>query len=445
MMIIGINARPTGAHLGGWRHPDGWKPAILNVDNIVRTAQIAERGKCDLVFLADSNGVRHIDKPSLFAACAPSDRPASFEPVTLLSAIAMKTSHVGLVATATTTYEEPYSLARKFASLDHISGGRAAWNLVTTSNSEDALNFGQPEHMDRASRYERAGEFVDVVRGLWDSWAEDAFVEDKTTGQFLRPDRMHVLNHKGRHFTVRGPLNSTRSRQGYPVLFSAGQSEAGKELIAAKADCMFSVSGSKEDAQRLYADVKGRMAKYGRAPDELKILPGFSVYVGATDEEAEAHYQELQALIPEALGVDYLSNALQMDLSGYPIDGPVPDVSGEQVGGTSGRYVMAETIRRNNYTIREAYQHALGAWAGGDFKGSPGTIADQMIDWYESKACDGFIIGGSVMPIGLERFVDLVIPELQRRGKFRKEYGSTTLRGNLGLAVPESAFFPQAV
>jgi N-acetyl-S-(2-succino)cysteine monooxygenase len=441
MLVIGINSRPTGAHLAGWRHPDSWKPVVMNLANIVKVAEIAERGKCDFVFLADANGVPHMSDPVLFEACGPSARPAAYEPLTVLSAIAMKTSHVGLVGTATTTYEEPYLLARKFLSLDHLSGGRAAWNLVTTSDPEDALNFNRDEHVGRTERYERAGEFAQVVRGLWDSWAEDAFPEDRTTGQFLRSERVHVLNHQGKHFSVRGPLNLARSPQGQPVLFSAGQSEPGKELIASNAECMFSVPGTKEEAQATYADIKGRMAKYGRSPDSLKILPAFSAYVAETDEEAEAHYQELQSLIPEKLGVQFLSKALEMDVSGYPVDGPVPELTGEIVGGTSGRYLVANMIKRENLTIREAYKRVLGAPGGGVFKGGYLRVADMIEDWYRSKACDGFIVGGSVMPIGIERFVDMVIPELQRRGIFRKEYESNTLRGNLGLPIPRNAFF----
>ncbi len=256
-MVIGVNARTLGAHLGGWRHPDSWSPAVMNLKNSIMCAQIAERGKLDLIFLADGVGVRQLDKPKLFAACSPSDRPAVFEPITMLSAIAMKTEHVGLVATATTTYEEPYTLARKFASLDHISEGRAGWNLVTTSNAEDSMNFGKEQHMGRDERYERAREFVDVVRGLWDSWEEDAFPQDKSTGQFLDPDKVHLLNHRGKHFNVRGPLNVARPPQGHPVIFQAGQSEGGLELAAATADCVFGGGGNKEQSIELYANLKG--------------------------------------------------------------------------------------------------------------------------------------------------------------------------------------------
>lgn len=433
-MVIGVNARTLGAHLGGWRHPDSWAPAVMNLKNSILCAQIAERGKLDLIFLADGVGVRQLDKPKLFAACSPSDRPAVFEPVTMLSAIAMKTEHVGLVATATTTYEEPYTLARKFASLDHISNGRAGWNLVTTSNAEDSMNFGKEQHMSRDERYERAREFVDVVRGLWDSWDEDAFPQDKSTGQFLDPGKVHLLNHRGKHFSVRGPLNVARPPQGHPVIFQAGQSEGGLELAAATADCVFGGGGNKEQSIELYANLKGRMAKYGRSPDQLKILPGMGLYIGRTEDEAEQLYQELQALIPPWLGIEYLSKQLEMDLSGYSVDDLVPDLPPQGLGGTGSRFHLHSMARKEGLTIKQLYERVIGGSGGPALKGTPKQIADIMEDWVKSKACDGFIVGGAVMPRGLNDFVDLVVPELQRRGLFRKEYEGTTLRDNLGLA-----------
>jgi alkanesulfonate monooxygenase len=441
MVIIGVNARTLGAHLGGWRHPDSWHPTMMNLKNTILCAQIAERGKLDLIFLADGNGVRQMDKPALFTACSPSDRPAVFEPVTMLSAIAMVTEHIGLVATATTSYEEPYTLARKFASLDHISNGRAGWNLVTTSNAEDALNFGKSEHMPRDIRYERAREFVDVVRGLWDSWEPDAFPQDQAAGKYLDPSKVHLTNHQGKYFSVRGPLNVARAPQGHPLIFQAGQSEGGKELAAATADCIFGGGGSKEESIALYADIKGRMDKYGRRPETLKILPGAGVYVGRTEGEAEELFQELQALIPEALGLEYLSKNLDTDLSGYPLDGPLPELAPEKVGGVSSRYNVAKMAAREGLSIRQTYQRVLGAAGGTMLKGTPKQIADEIEDWHASKACDGFIIGGAIMPRCLEDFVDLVVPELQRRGLFRREYEGKTLRENLGLpAAPPPAY-----
>jgi alkanesulfonate monooxygenase len=355
----------------------------------------------------------------------------------------MLTKHVGLVATATTTYEEPFLVARKFASLDHISNGRAGWNLVTTSNAEDSLNFNRSAHVPRDERYERATEFAEVVRGLWDSWADDAFPEDKSTGQFLEPDRVHVLNHKGRHFTVRGPLNITRPPQGHPVIFSAGQSEAGKELAACTADCLFATGTSKEQSREIYADIKGRLPKYGRAQGDLKILPGVVIYVGETAQEAEDYYQELQALIPPELGVEYLSKTLEMDLSGYPLDGPVPELKGgASVGGIATRHLMHEFAKKNNFTIRQAYEHVVGTMGGLIIKGSVTDVCDKMEDWFRSKVCDGFVISGPVMPGGMQKILDLVVPELQRRGVFRKDHeAGKTLRETLGLRAPPNRFF----
>ena len=441
MMILGANARAVGAHLAGWRHPDACSSTVMNLKNAINIARIAERGKLQFIFLADGNGVRSMDKPALFEAGGPTDRPAVFEPVTLLAAISMVTEKIGLAATATTTYEEPFMVARKFASLDHLSGGRAAWNLVTTSNAEDALNFGRSEHMARELRYPRAREFAQVVKGLWDSWADDAFPQDKAAGKFLDPSKVHVLDHKGEYFSVHGPLNMARPPQGHPVIFSAGQSDPGRELIASEADCMFATGGTKEASQAIYADVKARMAKYGRSPDSLKILNNVAIYVARSAEEAEAQYQELQALIPPALGVDYLSKVLEMDLTGYPLDGPVPEITGQNVGGTSARLKVANMARLENLTIQQTYRRVLLGSSGNVFKGDPEQVAEQMQDWYEGKACDGFIVSGPVMPRDLTAFVDLVVPELQDRGVFQREYEGKILRKNLGLSKPNNPFF----
>ena len=267
----------------------------MNLEYVIETAKIAERGKLDMLFISDGNGVAQMDTPELFEANCLTSKPAVFEPVTLLSALAMHTKRIGLLATATTTYEEPYTLARKFASLDHLSKGRACWNIVTTSNELDSHNFGKDEHLARYDRYERAREFVQVCKGLWDSWAEDAFLQDKATGRYLDISKVRLLNHKGKHFSVRGPLNVARCPQGYPILFSAGQSDPGRELAASMADCMFAATPTKQQAIKLLNDVKDRMAKYGRAPHELRVLPGAVVYVGRTAAEADEKFEELQS------------------------------------------------------------------------------------------------------------------------------------------------------
>ena len=440
-MILGANIRAVGAHLAGWRHKDAARPAAMNLRNAMDYARIAERGAMHFVFLADGNGVRQMDKPALFAAMGPTDRPTVFEPVTLLSALSTVTTRIGLVATATTTYEAPFALARKFASLDHLSGGRAAWNLVTTSNADDALNFGHTEHMARDDRYARAREFAEVVKGLWDSWADGAFIEDAEAGRFLDPSRVHVLNHAGPYLTVRGPLNMARPPQGHPVLFSAGQSGPGRALTAEMSDCMFATGGSMEAARATYADVKGRMAAFGREPDQLKILHDVTIYAAETAAAAEEHFQELQSLIPAPLGVDLLSKMLETDLSAYPLDEPVPEPAAQSVGGTSMRLEVYETARRERLTIRQAYQRVVTGSGGCSFRGSAADVADQMEAWFSARACDGFVISGPVMPRGLEAVVDLVIPELRRRGLFQSDYRGETFRTNLGLARPPNRFF----
>jgi len=441
MMNIGVNVGALGGHLAGWRHRDSWHPTLMRLDNVILAATLAERGKLDMIFLADGNGVRQMDKPDLFAANSPSNRPAVFEPVTLFAAVSQHTSHVGFVATATTTYEEPFTLARKFASLDHISGGRCGWNLVTTSYPEDARNFSKEEHLPREQRYERAREFADVVRGLWDSWAEDAFPQDQASGRYLEPSLVHAQNHKGKYFSVRGPLNCPRTPQGRPVIFSAGQSTHGIETSAYCADAVFASVPTKADGMAYFADVKGRMAKYGRSPDELKIMPGLSICVAATATEADELFDELQDLIPIELGVAYLSKLLDTNLSAYPLDGPLPEIEGADVGTTAAGRQMADQAKRDGTTIRQMSRKILASTTGTMFKGSPRQVADEMEDWYRSQACDGFMISNPVMPRGLQAVVDLLIPELQRRGLFRTEYPGRTLRETMGLKTPVNPYF----
>ena len=439
-MVLGFTAGALGGHLGGWRHRDSFPTTTMQLNCMVEMAQIAERGKLDMMFLADGNGVRQMDKPALFAANSPSDRPAVFEPVTLFAALAQHTRHIGLVATTTTTYEEPFSIARKFASLDHLSGGRAGWNLVTTQYVEDAKNFGRDEHMGRIDRYDRARESLDVVRALWDSWATDAFVQDKSTGQYLDPARVRLTNHRGRHFAVKGPLNVARTPQGQPVVFMAGQSEAGKELAAYGGEGLFGTASSKAQAQEEYADIKGRMPKYGRPPEALKILPALSVFVGRTSAEADTLYEELQALISPSLAVSYLSKLVGFDVTDAPLDGPMPASPGENVGGTAiGRSVL-DMAAREGLSVRGTYERVLPSMGGNMVKGNPVEVADMMEDWYASKACDGFMLSMPVQPRSLHDFVELVVPELQRRGLRPPDYRGSYLRDNMGLACPVDPF-----
>ena len=441
MMNLMTGLHGLGGHLGGWRHRDSWSKTSMNIEHSIEIAKTAERGMFDLLFLADGNAVRQIDKPALFAANSPSDRPSVFEPIIHHTAVAMHTKHIGLLATATTTYDEPYLLARRFASLDHVSGGRACWNVVTTSYPGDALNFSRDEHVDRVDRYERSVECVEVCKGLWDSWDEGAFIENKETGQYLDPEKVHVLNHKGKHFQVKGPLNVSRMPQGYPVLFLAGQSERGREMAAQHADCFFSVMNNIEDGRKIYADVKGRLDKYGRKPDHLRILPGASFYVGESEAEADELYEELQSLISPTLGVAYLSKLVEMNLSSLPLDGPMPDLSGSTNAIESFRKTIAAMASRENLTVRQTYERVLPSMGHIVFKGNPKQIVDQMEEWYTTGAADGFNVGCPVMPRCLNMFVDHVIPELQRRGLFRTEYKGKTLRENMGLPMPVNQFF----
>jgi FMN-dependent oxidoreductase (nitrilotriacetate monooxygenase family) len=373
------------------------------------------------------------------AALKRSATATSFDPLTLLPALAMVTEHLGLIATASTTFEPPYMIARRFASLDHISSGRAGWNLVTTSNPDAALNFGLTEHMEHGERYRRAREFFDVVTGLWDSWAEDAFIRDVESGIYFDPERMHVLDHKGEFLSVRGPLNIARPIQGWPVIVQAGASDAGRQLAAETAEMIFASGGSLADAQRYYADVRSRADRVGRDPDHIKILPGALVVTGETAGEAREKRALLDSLVHPDSGIASLSIALGHDASGFDLDGPLPDIP-ESNASKSGRERVIERARGGNLTVRQLAQIA-GSYGGLALVGTPAMIADEMEQWLFSAACDGFNIMFPYVPGGLDDFVDQVVPELQRRDLFRREYEGKTLRENLGLPRPKNRFF----
>jgi N-acetyl-S-(2-succino)cysteine monooxygenase len=439
MMKLGAFFHPTGNHVAAWLHPDAQIDAGTNFKHYAQLAQTAEHGKFDLMFLADAVAVR---EGKLAALSRWPQYMVFFDPVTLLSAIAAVTDRVGLVATATTSYNEPYSVARKFASLDHISGGRAGWNVVTSTNLSEAYNFGREAHYEHDERYDRAIEFADIVFGLWDSWDDDAFIRDRASGLYFDPAKLRMLNHKGRHFSVRGPLNTARPPQGYPVIFQAGSSEVGRELAARIAEGVFTPQHTLPAAQAFYRDLKQRMAKYGRASDALKIMPGLNPVVGRTGKEAEEKHRFLQSLIHPDVGLELLSNALGgFDLSEYDIDGPLPDIP-EYLGTnsqTSFRNVIA-WAREERLTIRQLYERFAGARGQRTIIGSPAQIADHMAEWFLKRGVDGFLVQPPYLPGGLDDFVDLVIPELQERGLFRSEYEGTTLRDHLGLQRPASRY-----
>jgi len=439
MLKLSVFMSPTGGHAGGWRLPDAVVDAGFNYDRWVEFARIVERGKLDMMFLADGNGVNGIENPALLSR-NPVTRPVVIEPVCLLSALATATSRVGLVATATTTYDQPFSVARRYAALDWISKGRAGWNVVTSSNAEDAKNFSRDEHVEHNDRFERAGEFVDIVKDLWDSWSDDAFLFDKEAGVFLDGDKVRLLEHRGKNFSVRGPLNSARPPQGHPIIVVAGASESAMELAARTADVIFTVTETKEAAQNFYADVKQRARNHGRDPDTLKVFPGASVFVGDTAADAEAEYGRLQDLIPEKVGMQMLSKMCGVDLGGHSPEDPLPELP-ETAGIRSFRNLLVEMAKRDGLNLRQLYQVILPARGHVLIKGDAAQVADVMEEWYRDKACDGFNIVAPYLPAGLEKVVDLVVPELQRRGLFRTEYEGTTLRDSLGLTRPENRFF----
>ena len=433
---LGAFMRPVGIHTAWWRYPGGYPDANFNFQHLKRFAPTLERGCFDAFFMADHLALLNMP----MAALKRSATVTSFDPLTLLPALAVVTEHIGLIATASTAFNEPYHIARKFASLGHISGGRAGWNLVTTSNPEAALNFGLEEHVEHGERYRRAREFFDVVTGLWDSWADDAFKADVESGVFFDPERLHVLNHKGEFFSVRGPLNVGRPIQGWPVIVQAGASEAGRQIAAETAEMIFGSSRTLADAQEFYTDVKGRMEKIGRSPDHLKILPGALVIVGETLADARAKKAKLDSLVHPDSGIPNLSMRLGTDASKFNLDAPLPEIP-ETNASKSGRESLIALAKRENLTVRQLAQLA-GGYGGLQMVGTPAMIADQMEEWLVNRGCDGFNVMFPYVPGGLDDFVDLVVPELQRRGIFRREYEGGTLRENLGLPRPENRFFP---
>ena len=434
-MHLGAFMRPVSIHTAWWRHPDSAPEANFSLKHLVHCIQTLERGKFDAFFMADHLAVLNMPIDALKR----SGTVTSFEPFTLLSALAMVTERIGLIATASTTYDAPYHIARRFASLDHISGGRAGWNIVTTSNPDAARNFGMTEHMDHAERYARAREFHDVVTGLWDSFAEDAFIRDKESGIFWDPARMHKLNHEGKYLSIAGPLNIARPVQGWPVIVQAGASDSGRQLAAEVAEMIFAAGGPIADARAYYADIKSRGAKAGRDPALIKILPGALVTVAETDDAAREKRALLDSLVHPDSGMAALSIALGTDARAFDLDAPLPDIP-ETNQSQSGRQRVLERARRENLSVRQLAV-ALGGYGGLSFTGSAKTIADEMQHWLESDACDGFNIMFPTIPGGVEDFVRLVVPELQSRGIFRKEYAGTTLRKHLGLPRPGNRFF----
>ncbi|WP_235035052.1 LLM class flavin-dependent oxidoreductase [Roseomonas sp. 18066] len=435
-MSLGLSMRYLGYHAAAWRHPQVDPGGASDFRHFLRVAQLAEAAKFDMVFLADGIGIRAKDEPP--GSLCRSAQTAELEPLTLLSALAPMTSRIGLVATASTTYNEPFHIARKYASLDKISGGRAGWNIVTSWSDAEAQNFNRDAHLDYGTRYERAGEFVEVVKGLWDSWDADAFASrDKEAGIFFDADKLHVLNHQGKHFKVKGPLSVARSPQTRPILVQAGASEAGMEIAATSAEVVYAVPHELETGRSYYADLKQRTANAGRSPDGIKIMPGITPFIGATEAEAREKYDLLNALVAPELGLSYLY-AQMGDLSAYPLDGPVPEPNDPRVRSIAQN--LLKLARRDNLTIRGLYTTIAAGFGSRILIGTATQVADEMQAWMEAEAADGFNICPPALPIGLEDFAAFVIPELQRRGIFRTEYAGTTLREHLGVPVPVSKY-----
>jgi N-acetyl-S-(2-succino)cysteine monooxygenase len=432
MMKLGLFVEGCGHHIAAWRDPAVDAYARQNFMHFVEIAQLAERGKFDLLFTADTNATFGPDDADSWSRTTAASR---LEPITLLGALAAVTRHIGLVATATTTYFEPFHVARFFASLDQISGGRAGWNLVTSLAVAEAYNFSRDAHASHADRYARAHEFAKVVLGLWDSWEDDAVIADKASGLYFDRSKLHFLNHKDKHFSVRGPLTVHRSPQGHPVIVQAGQSEDGRELAAETAEIIFTVQQDLNAGRAFYADVKQRAAGYGRPPEAIKVMPGVMTVVGRSHAEAEDKYERLQALIVPEIGVKQLSAYFGIDLSKYPLDGPVPEPAptNQEVGRVK---VMVDLARREHLTIRQLYKRVIGQRAHRVVIGTAAEIADGLEQWFTAGAADGFNIMPLTFPGGLIDLVELVIPELQRRGLFRREYEGKTLRENLGLPRP---------
>jgi len=438
---LGAFIMATGHHVAAWRHPLAEADAGHNIEHYRHLAQEAERGLFDLVFVADSPAGWDGDRdPEIRSRVSHS---AHFEPVTLWAALSQVTEHLGFVATASTTYEDPYLLARKFASLDHISKGRAAWNVVTTG-ADVSKNFSIPGHPAHANRYERAEEFVDLVLDLWDSYEDDALVIDKESGIFLDPSKVHAINHRGQVFTVAGPLNVARSPQGRPVVVQAGASEPGRQLAARTAEAIFTANQTLADAQAFYSDVKGRLPAFGRRAEDLVIMPGIFPVLGGTEAEAKANYDQIQSLVHPVIAWSILKQYyVGVDLSGYSLDDKAPPLPQDTELNKS-RLKLVSDLAARGLSLRELYLSLATARGHRTVVGTPEQVADAIEEWFTQGAADGFNIMPPVLPTALTDFVDQVVPILQKRGLYRTSYAGRTLRENLGLERPANRFASRA-
>jgi FMN-dependent oxidoreductase (nitrilotriacetate monooxygenase family) len=431
--------RPVSLHTGAWRYPGSHPDANFNLKHLTSSIQSLEAAKFDAFFMADHLAVLNMP----IEALKRSHTVTSFEPFTLLSALSQVTERIGLAATASTTYDEPYHVARRFASLDHLSGGRAAWNIVTTGNPESALNFGREEHMEHGDRYKRAREFYDVVTGLWDSFADDAFPRDAESGVYVDPGKIHTLNHVGEELRVKGPLNIARPVQGWPVIVQAGQSEPGRQLAAETAEVVFCAPRDVEGAKALYKDIKGRAEAAGRLKGLPKILPAALIVIGDTVEDAKQKRLKLDSLVHYDSAIASLSIALGSDASKFDPDGPLPKDIPDTNASKTGRAGVISLAEKEGLTVRQLAGR-YGGYSGLAFVGTLETVADELEYWLAEEAADGFTVTFPFLPEGLESVTKKLVPELQRRGIFRKEYEGTTLREHLGLPRPPNQFFETA-
>ncbi len=432
-MKLGLNIVGNGAHAAGWRMPEA-DPDALDIDKWVRIAQAAERACMHFMFWADGIAVRasanDADELSYVG------RVDVWEPLTVIAALSMVTKRLGFVASASTTYNEPYHVARKFASLDRISRGRVGWNIVTSWSEQEALNFGRDRHMEHGLRYRRAEEFVDVVMGLWDEWQDDAFIRDKASGRYFDPARLHVLGHVGESFRVRGPLNISRPPQGYPVLAQAGSSGPGQGLGSRVADLIYTAQGSKAAALSFYASVKAHAVAAGRDPDGMLVMPGVLPVLGATRAEAQARFDAMQELVSEGLGLPMLRTAFG-DLSAYDLDGPMPADAMDRNGVKSTSEALLRLAQEKGLSIRGLYKVMAGASGHNIVVGTVADVADQMQDWFEGGACDGWNLMPPYLPEPCFTMLETLVPELQRRGVFQTSYSGVTFRESMGLGRPE--------
>lgn len=432
-MHLGLFLKATGHHIAAWHHPGVALDAINNVSHFIELAKAAERAAFDFVFFADSLGVRE-GAPDYI--CNFSQFIAYLEPLTMLSAMATHTKSIGLVSTASTSYQQPYNVARLFASLDHISNGRAGWNVVTSVNEAEGLNFGAVGHYGHDERYARAEEFVDIVKGLWNSWDDKAFINDRSSGRFFDPAALHTLDHHGKYYDVRGPLNIPRPPQGHPVIFQAGTSGPGRDLAARTAEGIFTGALTLEGAQTYYADVKTRAQSFNRSPDELVILPGITTIVGRTEAEAIDKEQYLQSLLREDVGMSYLEELLGMSLSGCSPDDALPERPSSR--SELGMFKTVTALARDErLTIRQLYRRLAGSYGKLTLVGSVDQVVETMGRWYRERGCDGFILQPPVLPHDMDDITNLLVPALRDAGLMRGSYTGTTLRNHLGLARPQ--------